>query len=74
VDRCCIVYLDDVLIYSKTKIDHIRDVRAILKEIEKSGMKIKPGKCEFHTTETEYLGFIIGRQGIKVDPIKTAAI
>jgi len=37
-------------------------------------MKIKPGKCEFHTTETEYLGFIIGREGIKVDPIKTAAI
>jgi len=37
-------------------------------------MKIKSGKCEFHTTETEYLVFIIGREGIKVDPIKTAAI
>jgi len=74
VDICCIVYLDDVLIYSKTKSEHIRDIRAILKAIEKSGMKIKPGKCEFHATETEYLGFIIGREGIKVDPIKTSAI
>jgi len=74
VDICGIVYLDDVLIYSKTKSEHIRDVHAILKAIEKSGMKIKPGKCEFHGVETEYLGFIIGREAIKVDPIKTAAI
>ena len=74
MDICGIVYLDDVLIYSKTKSDHIREVRASLKAIEKSGMKIKPGKCEFHATETEYLGFIIGREGIKVDPIKTSTI
>jgi len=74
VDICCIVYLDDVLIYSKTKSEHIRDVRAILKAIEKSGMKIQPGKCEFHAAETEYIGFVIGREGIKVDPIKTSAI
>jgi len=51
------------------KSEHIRDVRAILKAIEESEMKIKPGKCEFHAAETEYLGFIIGREGIKVDPI-----
>jgi len=37
-------------------------------------MKIKPGKCIFHATETEYVGFFIGREGIKLDPIKTCAI
>jgi len=74
VDRCCIVYLDDVLIYSKTKSEHIKDVRGILKAIEKSGMKITPGKCEFHAAETQYLVFIIAREEIKVDPIKTLAI
>ena len=74
VDICCIVYLDDVLIYSKDKEQHIRDVRSVLRAIRNSGIRIKPGKCEFHATETEYLGFIIGRDGIKVDPIKTAAI
>jgi len=37
-------------------------------------MKIKPGKWEFYVKETEYLGFIIGREGIKVDPINTATI
>ena len=37
-------------------------------------MRLKPSKCEFHQTETEYLGFIISQNGIKVDPIKTKAI
>ena len=37
-------------------------------------MRLKPSKCEFHQTETEYLGFIVSQQGIKVDPVKTKAI
>jgi len=37
-------------------------------------MKLKPSKCEFHPQETEYLGFSINNEGVKVDPIKTAAI
>ena len=38
------------------------------------GLLQKPSKCEFHQTETEYLGFIISQEGIKVDPVKTKAI
>ena len=37
-------------------------------------MRLKPSKCEFHQMETEYLGFIISQEGIKVDPVKTKAI
>ena len=37
-------------------------------------MKVKPSKCEFHQNETEYLGFIIGQEGVKTDPVKTQAI
>ena len=37
-------------------------------------MRLKPSKCEFHQTETEYLGFIISQEGIKVDPVKTKAV
>jgi len=74
IDMYCIVYLDDVLIYSNTLQQHRKDVSNILEAIRKSGMKVKPSKCEFHQSETEYLGFIIGQEGVKTDPVKTQAI
>jgi len=74
IDICCIVYLDDVLIYSDNQEQQQKDVAAILRAIRQQGMKLRPSKCEFHQRETEYLGFIINNQGVKVDPIKTAAI
>jgi len=74
IDICCIVYLDDVLIYSDSLEQHQKDVAAIIRAIRKQGMKLKPSKCKFHQRETEYLAFIINNEGVKVDPIKTAAI
>jgi len=76
IDMCCIVYLDDVLIYSNTLQQHRKDVGNILEAIRKWGMKVKPSKCEFHQGETEYLGFIIGQEGVKTVtyPVKIQAI
>jgi len=74
IDICCIVYLDDVLIYSNTLLQHRKDVSNILEAIQKSGIKVKLSKCEFHQNETEHLGFIIGQEGVKTDPVKTQAI
>jgi len=74
IDMCCMVYLDDVLIYSNTLQQHRKDISNILEAIRKSGMKVKPSKCEFHENEREYLGFIIGQEGVKTDPVKTQAI
>ena len=74
IDRCCIVYLDDVLIYLNSLKQHRRDVRTIINAIYQSGMRLQESKCEFHQAETEYLRFIISQNGIKVDPIKTKAI
>ena len=71
---CCIVYLDDVLIYLNTRLGHQQDVKNILEAIQKSGININPSKCEFHKKETEYLGYIISEEGIKADPVKTQAI
>jgi len=69
IDMCCIVYLDNVLIYSNTLQQHRKDVSNILEAIRKLRMKVKPSKCEFHQNETEYLGFIIGQEGVKTDPV-----
>jgi len=74
IDICCIVYLDDVLIDSDSLEQHQKDVPAMIRPIRKQEMNLKPSKCEFHQRETEYLGFIINNEAVKVDPIKTAAI
>jgi len=74
IDLCCIPYLDDVLICLNTLHQHRKDVSDILEARRKSGMKVKPSECKFHQSETEYLGFIIGQEGVKTDPVKTQAI
>jgi len=66
--------MDDVLIYSNTLQQHRKDVSTIHEAIRQSGMKVKPSKCLFHQGQTEYLGFIIGQEGVKTDPVKTQAI
>ena len=74
IDMCCIVHLDDILIYLNTLLGHKQDVKNIFQATQKSGMRIKPSKCEFHRKETEYFGFIIIGNGLKADPVKTQAI
>ena len=66
--------MDDVLIYSNNLQQQRQDIRNILEAIRTSGVKVKPSKCEFHKEETEYLGFITNREGIKTDPVKGQAI
>jgi len=46
----------------------------MLEALRKSEIKVKPSKCQLHQRETEYLGFIIGQEGVKTDPVKTQAI
>src|ERR1700712_5944902 len=74
IDICCIVCLDDVLVYSNTLQQHKKDVSTILEAIRQSGRKVKPSKCEFHQEETEYLGFIVNQDGVKTDPAKTQTV
>ena len=74
IDRRCIVYLHDVLIYSDNLEQHKQDVQNIINLIYQSGMRLNASKCEFHQTETEYLGFIISQEDIKKGLVKTKAI
>jgi len=74
IDICDIAYLDDVLIHSDSLEQHQQDVAAIIRAIQTQGIKLKPSKCKFHQRETEYLGFVINSEGVKINPIKTTAI
>ena len=70
----CTVYLDDILIYSTNMKDHKQHVRKVLMKLREAGIPADVDKCEFHITQTKYLGLIISVDGIKIDPAKVEAI
>jgi len=70
LDRFCIAYLDDILIYFENEEQHIEHVKQILEPLTKAGLPVKPQKCEFHTNHVEYLGFIITTEGLRMEPAK----
>jgi hypothetical protein len=74
LDRSVVAYLDDILIYSKTKTDHVRHVTEVLEALGRSGMRIQGEKCVFHQPEVEFLGFILSTEGVKMDPSKVEAV
>lgn len=74
LDRFCVVYLDDVLIYSKNEQEHESHVRQVLEALLKAGLYVKGEKCEFSVTTTKYLGFIVTPDGLTMDPAKVEAV
>jgi len=65
LDIFCVAYLDDILIFSQNLEDHRKHVRTILKRVKETGLTLKASKCEFHTKEIEYLGYVIPPQGLR---------
>jgi hypothetical protein len=74
VNRWVCIYLDDVLIFSKTEEEHFQHIRWVLDILQKNGLKAKNSKCEFFKTELKFLGHIVSENGMKPDPAKVAVI
>ncbi len=68
------IYLDDILIMSKTKEEHRQITRRVLATLRKHKLFLKAEKCEFEVLETEYLGVIISEGSIRMDPVKIKGI
>ena len=74
LNKFAMVYLDDIIIYSRNFEEHIKHLEEVFSLIEKSGLKISPSKCNFAKDKLRYLGHIVSHDGIQVDPAKTQAI
>jgi hypothetical protein len=69
-----ITYLDDILIFSKEKEEHMEHVNKVLEKLQEAKLKLKLKKCKFHIQETKFLGHWISTEGIHMDQNKVKAI
>lgn len=71
---CLLTYIDDVIIFSKSFDDHLRDVAATLDRLNEWGVVLKPSKCHYFLKQLDFLGHVVSEEGISVSPAKTEAI
>nr|GEW70199.1 putative reverse transcriptase domain-containing protein [Tanacetum cinerariifolium] len=74
LDKFMIVFIDDILIYSKDKKEHKEHLKAILELLKKEELYAKFSKCEFWIPKVQLLDHVIDRQGIYVDPAKIESV
>jgi hypothetical protein len=74
IDSICIVYLNDILIYSKDEKKHEQHVKLVLQKLRDYALYAKPSKCTFHTKEVEFLGFVVTTNGVTIDENRVRSI
>lgn len=74
LDVCCVVYLDDILVYSRTQEEHRRNVTAVLGRLREYRLFAKLSKCSFETTSVSFLGFIVDIDGVRMDTERVRTI
>ena len=68
------MYLDDIIIFSDTKEEHLKRLEAVFQKLAAAGLKLKPSKCFFFKEEMEYLGHVVSGKGISTSPKMVEAV
>ncbi|WVZ80997.1 hypothetical protein U9M48_028425 [Paspalum notatum var. saurae] len=74
LDKFVIIFIDDILVYSKTEAEHEEHLRLVLQRLREHRLYAKPSKCEIRIDEVPFLGHIVSKGGIAVDPRKVSAV
>ena len=70
LDKFVVVFIDDILIYSKNKEEHAQHLRIVLTRLREHKLYAKLSKCEFWLDRVQFLGHVLTPEGISVDPSK----
>ena len=74
LDKFVLVFIYDILIYSKNEVEHEDHLWNVLKTFREHQLYMKLSKCDFYKREVQYLGHIISEEGVAVDPAKIQEI
>ena len=74
LDKFVVVFIDDILIYSENEADHVEHLRVILSRLREHKLYTKFSKCEFWLSKVPFLGHILSKDGISVDPSKVQEV
>jgi len=74
LDKFVVVFIDDILVYSKTREEHVNHLHTILQTLADHQLYAKLKKCDFWMEKVHFLGHVISAEGVSVDPAKIAAV
>ncbi|MBW0593228.1 hypothetical protein O181_132943 [Austropuccinia psidii MF-1] len=67
LDVYVVVYLDDIMVFSKSEEEHVTHVSTVLSRLRSNNLFAKASKCLFHVSSVEYLGYVVSSEGLKMD-------
>ncbi len=74
IGKFCLIFIDDIVIYSKDEESHVKHVDLVLTRLEEKGLTVKDTKCEWAKAQVDLLGYVVSKNGISAQPSKTRAI
>ena len=74
LDKFVVVFIDDILVYSKSEEEHAEHLRLILEKLREHQLYAKFSKCDFWKKEVDFLGHVMTAAGVAVDPSKVKAV
>ena len=70
----CIIYLDDIIVFSRTPEEHLHRLKAVFNKLKTAGFKLKTSKCDLFKQQISYLVHVVSKEGVSTDPEKIKAV